>query len=207
MRPTGSPPGDPPTHPSAGPLPVRSRARPHHRDGWSGGPRPACSGRRAGGAPSAGRRPPVAAAALRPVVSQPRRARGRIRQAGARGAGVGEPGLRVRRDRHDHRPTPARQPQAADLPAARGSGGHQPARLQQRRGGGCGESSGRVGEVRAGSPHPPGRQHRQDEGCGGRRCRLRLDVRACRPVRRLRRRQHQLAQHARPARPAGARRP
>ena len=96
---------------------------------------PRAAGRAAGAAPpGAGRArglAPVHALGLTfPHVLRPRR---RLRQERRRHRRAGRAGLRPRRGRHRHRPGPARQPQAAAVPAAGRPGRGQPDGLQQRR--------------------------------------------------------------------------
>ena len=83
---------------------------------------------------------PVAAAAHRrpgrrggPALPEPRRPGRRAGQERPLHRRPGRDGLRLHRGRHRHAAGPARQPQAADVPPAGGTGADQPAGLQQRR--------------------------------------------------------------------------
>ncbi len=115
---------------------------------------------------------------------------------------LGRAGLRIRRGRHRDRAGAARQPAAADVPAARRPGAAQPDGVQQPRRGRAGAAAGAAHPRRADRG-----QHRQDQDHPGRarRRRLRRERAAGRAAGRVPGGQCQLAEHAGPARPAGRR--
>ena len=177
--------------PSGAAAPAQARSR----DGaWA---RAQCA-QACAAAPSGGGRRKAARRGVRPDVSQPGRARSRLRQACRSDRPAAAAGLRLCRGGRRHAEAAAGQSATAAVPARPGRGHHQPLRLQQRwRRGGRAAARGARGRSR----------HRRDQsrlqqGYGRPRRGLRDLHRGARAACGLSHRQHFLAQHRGLAQPA-----
>ena len=156
----------------------------------------------------------------RPVLSQPRRHRGRHGQERQPHRRAGRTGLRFSRTGHGHPAAPARQSQTAPVPPSPGAGHHQSLRLQQRGPGslraqrpnlpGLAEAPGSACRRPLPARHSAGAgpEHRQEcrhpAGIGHARLPHRPGRRHA--AGRLRGRQHLVTQHRQPAQAAGRQR-